>query len=217
MVNPISFFKRTTNQRIGGVCQLFAVIAFSLFGIVNIQAQNIELQAPQPRFVSETEIRGVLRDVYSNEPLQFVQVIVEQDGKTSQKLKTNELGEFVIIRSNLDTEFPTVRLKIDYLGQEVRSEELEVNVAEIEAHVDAGIALEKVVIYEPQGNGENTSCRMPVHKGIHCGKPNASLEVRATKRTIRPIQASAYVSSIYRPLDEWLMMNYSEIHHSGRW
>ncbi len=200
------FFKPTQLKGIRLLNHIAIVFFLVLMGLGSLRAQNGEPQQPKLKSANPTEVKGILKDVFSDEPLQFVWLTVEQEGINRFKLNTNELGEFVIPFSKLDQSVPTFTLILKVLGKEVRSSTLEIGDVDIVVQVDAGIQLNDIPMLAFGPIGHRSWGWTPVEP-----------EVIVYRRSLESITPAPYVSSIYRPLDEWLMMNSSEINLSERW
>ena len=184
------------------------VCAFGLevWGISTVEAQSVEgriasLNSPEVlkevigEDSSRLQVKGLVKDVFTQQPVGFVTIKLIQNGVVVGGALTDEEGRFAfdILKSELDGDF--YDLKMTYLGRERIDENLNVDVKEVAYLIDPGVELEGIEIVERGGwiTGDIITV------GAVC-----SFETFDNK-------------ILYRPLDEWLMMNNSEIHHSGRW
>lgn len=196
----------------------FFLLAFLLafgweaWGISKAQAQRLEpsletLRDPDGlrravRDTSEIVITGIVEDVYTREPVPFARVSVYQNGELIEGALTNAEGRFSISVERGRLSGSTYDLQLYHEGRIRWDSKIALDVREFKYLIDASLLLEDVAITERVAWewGGYVVGELVVYPSIG-GRPGFMLDG----------------GSLYRPLDEWLMMHSSEIHHSGRW
>lgn len=140
-------------------------------------------------------VKGEVLDIYDFSPVLGVQVTILQNGNSIFQTFTNLDGQFEVSipKSIFDSE--NYDLELSYLGRSRINEGIRLDVEYVSYLIDAGIQLPSVSITE----NRNILQGVVIEMGM--------LTMRFSFET----------KTLYRPLDEWLMMNFSEIHLSKRW
>jgi hypothetical protein len=108
----------------------------------------------------------------------------------------------------------SLRLVISFLGRTISEIPLPQGHAEVALVVSASMELDPIEIWSEEENWGITDCPsvMP-----YCGKPPVTMSSLEVAKVRCVIGFRREPELLYRPLDEYLMMHSSEIHHNGRW
>lgn len=185
------------------------VMAFGLevWGISTLQAQIVQpavealqmgqnLESALQDSSKQIRIQGIVQDVYTREPVAMASVAAYQGNNFIIGTLTNAEGKFELVIPKSAILRDTFDLHLSYLGKTRKDVGIHSDIREFAYLIDASMFLEGVSIQgrtEPWVVGVLISPRMANVPGLYNEK------------------------SLYRPLDEWLMMHNSEVHHSGRW
>ena len=177
---------------------LICVLLMGMLEAGKVVAQN----SKQP-----TQFRGVVVDSISREPVESVSVSIRRGDIIKQTTITNENGEFSFSLSN-DNIRPDV--VISYCGKVTWFLDANFESPSVYFSIATGIELDDCPIWEFQKREDSDffcGSRWMEETTLTSSRTNCKWN---TERRPEGIEIS-------RPLDEWLMMNHSEIHHSGRW
>jgi hypothetical protein len=185
---------------------------FEVWGLSQVQAQKLQplleamrdtakLDAAINDHLRESNVlRGKVVDVYTREPVQFARVRVYIEDKMLAETMSDEAGRFELSFPKNARNSEGYELRLLYLGQERRDHIVGVDVAEFSYLIDASQMIEGIEINE-RIYPWSVDPIFSISKGTLVGMLAMTMEDR----------------SFYRPLEEWLIMNFSEIHPSGRW
>lgn len=189
------------------------VLAFVLvFGVEVWGVSEVEAQTVQPEIeklqtsgvlagalqdsATVFRISGKVEDVYTREPVMQARVSVYQAGKLIDGGWTREDGSFSIEIPKSSMVGDTFDLQLYHNGKIRWDSGIPSDLREFQYLIDAARLMDEIAIHE---------------------KVNWYLMGGLQYITGRMIQPLGNTRSLYRPLDEWLMMNFSEINHTGRW
>ena len=198
--------------------RLFAlafVMTFGLevFGFSRADAQTLQptVEALRDTLSSEKSatailgdsivLQGKVQDVYTREPVAYAHVMAYAGDSLLAGTLSDEQGRFQLSFPQEKLTAATYELRLRYQGRERRDADVKRGTTELFYLIDASHMMEGITVTE-----------------------------QTQPFVIDPISFTSYSSitgmlvyhstgsrTISRPLDEWLMMNFSEIHHSGRW
>ncbi|MFN8393911.1 MAG: hypothetical protein U0176_04485 [Bacteroidia bacterium] len=190
------------------------VMAFGweVWGLSTLQAQRLEesreeLRKPETMRqalvdTGEVVITGLVEDVYTREAVPFARVSAYQNGELLEGAMTDAEGRFRIVVERERFKGATYDLQLYHEGRIRWDSKIALDIREFKYLIDASIMLEGVPI---TANLSWDSFRDVV--GI----------LTYWRSNCKWGDLNPSGAELYRPLDEWLMMHSSEIHHSGRW
>lgn len=190
------------------------VMAFGweIWGISTVQAQQLEESREELRKhetmrqalvdTGEVVITGLVEDVYTREAVPFARVSVYQNGELMEGAMTDAEGKFRIAVERERFTGATYDLQLYHEGRIRWDSKIHLDIRDFKYLIDASIMLEGVPI---TANLSWNSFRDVV----------GTLTYWRSNCKWGDLNPSG--AELYRPLDEWLMMHSSEIHHSGRW
>jgi hypothetical protein len=190
---------------------LVAAFGWEVFGFTAAQAQTVQpaiaaLQDPQILraaldSLSETEVvlYGRVEDVYTREAVAYAHLMAYEGDTLLCGTLSDAEGNFVLRFPKDKLKGEQYDLRLRYLGRERRDHGVHRDATEFLYLVDASMMVDGMAIVADRQHG------FLVGDLIY---------QRLSFPQYNPTQAS---KTLYRPLDEWLMMHYSEIHHGGRW
>ena len=150
---------------------------------------------------------GHVLDVYTREPIEFAHVAANDGDKFLAGTLSDADGRFELHFPKALVKDGSYQLKLRYQGREREDRDMKVVIQEMVYLIDGSEMIKGITL---EGNARNTDWFGHLTGAI-------------VSRTICNIGRGTNIhgfgesKSIDRPLDEWLMMNFSEIHHSGRW
>jgi hypothetical protein len=173
------------------------------------QSQNLKATI-NPRNAKEVVLSGLVLDVYTREPVFGAIVGAFDNGKQLANATTDEEGKFELRMQRKAIEGENYVLRLNYFGREREDREISILSNEILYLIDAsreieGVQITSKVVWEVDP---------PIIMGDTFTDVDHYLMGQTTCVITNPISNKG---PLFRPLDEWLMMNFSEIHHSGRW
>ncbi len=186
---------------------------FEVWGLSQVQAQILQPSLEAMRDTAKLDaainghlresiiLRGKVADVYTRDPVQFARVRVYIEDKMLAETLSDEAGRFELSFPKIVRNSEGYELRLLYLGQERRDHIGRVDVAEFSYLIDASQMMEGIEINEKIYPWSVDPIFNVTNKGTFLGMLAMTLED----------------SNFYRPLEEWLIMNFSEIHPSGRW
>ncbi|MBL0017575.1 MAG: hypothetical protein IPP17_14355 [Bacteroidetes bacterium] len=190
------------------------VLAFVLvFGVEVWGVSEVDAQTVQPE-VEKLQSSGVLagalqdsakvfrisgkvEDVYTREPVMQARVSVYQGGKLIDGGWTREDGSFSIEIPKTSMVGDTFDLQLYHNGKIRWDSGIPSDLREFQYLIDAARLMDEIAIRDRSVQYIVGDLRYVTVGMIH--------------------QSVGSTRSLYRPLDEWLMMNFSEINHTGRW
>jgi hypothetical protein len=183
------------------------VFGVEVWGISEVEAQTVqpEIEKLQTSGVLEAAVRdsaavirlsGKVEDVYTREPVMQARISVYQAGKLIDGSWSKEDGTFSIEIPSGSLVGDTFDLQLYHNGKIRWDSGIHRDLREFHYLIDASRMLERVSIQE-------TSDRYLLGGMTYVVGMSIS---RTWEGKI-----------LSRPLDEWLMMNFSEINHTGRW
>lgn len=196
---PLAYLKKV-------VFALTLVFGLEAWGISHAQAQTLQPAVDALRFQdnlaaalqdtsNELRIVGTIQDVYTRESVMHASVVLYHRGEPIQGTLSNSEGKFELVVQKDDLSEGVFDLHLSYLGKTREDKGIKADFHEFLYLIDASQFLPTVEI---EGRANSMILGELVYVGI-----------------LNP--AIGEDRQIYRPLDEWLMMNFSEIHHDGRW
>jgi hypothetical protein len=189
------------------------VFGLEVWGISSAEAQTVQpavdllqkqenLEAAVQSSADEIRIRGKVMDVYTREPVQYAHVMILEDGQLLKGTLTDEDGRFELMIEKETLKGDTFDLHLSYLGKTRKDKGLRKDLREFIYLIDASQMMEGLAINSGDWIPDDPYLMGDI---ISLG---LSTDVRGYYSNNK---------ALFRPLDEWLMMNFSEIHHSGRW
>ncbi len=191
--------------------RLFAlafVLTFGLevFGFSRADAQTLQptvealrdtLSSEQPTTAilgDSIVLHGKVQDVYTREPVAYAQVMAYAGDSLLAGTLSDEQGRFQLSFPQEKLSAATYELRLRYQGRERSDSDVKRGTTELFYLIDASRMMEGITVTE-------------------------QIDFSSDYRSIVGMLAYNITDSrtLTRPLDEWLMMNFSEIHHSGRW
>ncbi len=201
------------------------VVAFGLevWGVSPAIAQSVtpsvqSLKDPRTlQFLLQTPnkedivLRGKVADVYTREPIVAAQVMAFDGERLLSGVVSDTGGNFELRIAKGTLVEETYQLRLRYLGRERRDHEIARDVTEFLYLIDASMAIEGITVSDQLLVDEISVL------GGACITTVTTPTLRdRTWRTVT-CRGAFEERSLYRPLDEWLMMHNSEIHLEGRW
>lgn len=206
-------FYRFPVQRV----RLFLMAFVAAFGLEILGLNGDTLEAST--FPSETEliekgfeygdsirVHGKVLSVIDNEPLMYVTVLARMGEEVISATMSDVDGNFELSVPKEKVESGEYDLVIRYLGRERIEEGMRKDVEELVLFIDNSYALASVAMHA----FHSPTDRYGDNIGIFEVEPECHL-VGLTYTSFEQLP------HFYRPMDEWLMMNFSEINHAGRW
>ncbi len=200
------------------------VMAFGLevWGISQADAQTVQpsiesLKKPDNlRFAlnipkaTDIVLIGKVVDVYTQEPVQGAQVMAFDGALLLAGTMSDTAGNFELRIPKEAFTGDSYQLRLRYMGRERRDHEIQRDVREFIYLIDASQMVDGITISASSYDDDKWG-------GTLVGEIISILPERNISGS-RSLNGPTYgKESLYRPLDEWLMMHNSEIHHSGRW
>jgi hypothetical protein len=184
------------------------VFGVEVWGVSKVEAQTVqpEIEKLQSSDVlatavldsnSHLRISGKVEDVYTREPVMQARVSVYQAGKLIDGAWSKEDGSFSIEIPNDSLVGDTFDLQLYHNGKIRWDAGIFRDLREFHYLIDASRLMDEVAIHEKVNWYLMGDLQYITGGMIH-----------------QPVGSTR---SLYRPLDEWLMMNFSEINHTGRW
>jgi hypothetical protein len=199
----------------------FFLLAFVLvFGLEALGVSHAEAQKTKPVIESlrkpqrlrsavqdtskEIQLKGRILDVYTQEPVPFVRVAVYEGDRLVKGVLSDTAGRFEFNLPKSDLHETTYDIKISHHGRERLDTGIGHDIKELLYLVDAAYSISGLEVM-----GSRSISLL--------GETSMGLMIMDPKTIAAYSISSRDRATLYRPLDEWLMMNHSEIHHSGRW
>lgn len=197
--------------------RMFVMAFVAAFGLGFFGISGNELEASGLSGLSETEmvladsergdslrVRGKVLSVIDNEPLMYVTVLARKEGEVIAGTMSDAEGNFELVVSKDKLINGGYDLVIRYLGRERVEEKVQQDVNELVLFIDNSFTLASVPMYS--------------ESLTWYGDEIGIIEVRPERHLVGLTYTSFdQLPPFYRPMDEWLMMNFSEINHTGRW
>jgi hypothetical protein len=187
------------------------VFGLEVWGISRAQARTVQpavdnlknpenLQAAVQDTATEIIIKGKVVDVYTREPVEMAQIILYQKGSLVKGTFTDEEGKFEIKLPKDTLSMEDFDLHLHYMGKTRTDLQIASDAREFLYLIDASGMIDGIAIAEPRIWEEDN-----ILLGQLITESSCSLGLQAPGRTL------------FRPLDEWLIMNLSEIKPVSRW
>lgn len=187
---------------------LIAAFGWSILGISDLDAQSLPTPRPakiKPIAASPLALRGIVREQYSHDPLQGVQITAIRQGTLGGTAISDSTGHFELPLSPDFLKKGPYDLQLHYFGLLYTEPQVQPDIAELAITVDMSIDLPAIPLTSTipvSRDPETTTGVVMVVGNIH-------------HVTLAPLDYHPD-KYLYRPLDEWLMMHNSEINHTGR-
>ena len=160
--------------------------------------------------VTDVVLIGKVLDVYTQDPVVGAQVMAYDGALLLAGAMSDTAGNFELRIPKEALTGDTYQLRLRYMGRERRDHEIQRDVREFIYLIDASQMIDGITISASRYDDDKWG-------GTLVGEIISIHPVRNISG-IRSLNSPTYgKESLYRPLDEWLMMHHSEIHHSGRW
>lgn len=160
--------------------------------------------------VTDVVLIGKVLDVYTQAPVEGAQVMAYDGALLLAGTMSDTAGNFELRIPKEAFVGDTYQLRLRYMGRERRDHEIQRDVREFIYLIDASQMIDGITILASSYDDDKWG-------GTLVGEIIPILPVRNISG-IRSLNSPTFgKESLYRPLDEWLMMHHSEIHHSGRW
>lgn len=205
-----------------------ASFGFQVWGFSSAEAQNMELnvkvlqteegmnrviEAEKNADASEIRLRGRVLDTFTDEPVELASLRVYENGRFITKTYSDEEGRFCLVIPKDRFQGDSYDLQISYLGLTRTEEAIPHDTPEMIAYIDVGYTMDVVQIHarRPSVLGTGMTGTVTLAGNTIMGISDRTGPLISVSGAIHDGRA------FYRPMDEWLMMHSSEIHHSGRW
>lgn len=151
----------------------------------------------------EVVVTGLVEDVYTREAVPFARVSVYQNGELLEGALTDAEGRFRIVVDRERFMGPTYDLQLYHQGRIRWDSKINMDIRDFKYLIDASVMLEgfPITANKSPWDYDDPIVGSLIYSSIICTWGHHS----------------SSGAGLYRPLDEWLMMHSSEIHHSGRW
>jgi hypothetical protein len=156
---------------------------------------------------NEVVLRGRVLDVYTREPVAYANVMAFSAGKLVSGTLSDTAGDFELRFPKQSIQGETYQLRLRYQGREREDLDITADIRSFVYLIDASFMVEGLEVQEMRS-------RFEWEDPIIMGQLITTTECDFSWRSL---PSTGTTKALYRPLDEWLMMNNSEIHHSGRW
>lgn len=205
---PFPLLAKFPAERIRLFLVAFVVVfGLEVWGIPVAEAQTVQSAVDSLKLVGnlisaiqdssrEWHLKGKVEDVYTREPVAYAMVAVYEGEHFIQGTTTEEDGTFDLTVTKDSLHLATFDLHLSYLGKIRKDVGISSDHREFLYLIDASRMMDGIIIADEeymQLTGVVMITRYGVENKFY---PDGDL---------------------YRPLDEWLMMHNSEIHHNGRW
>ena len=187
---------------------LFAVVMFTLFcGPLFASGTSALAQGDSIR------LSGQVISSNDLEPVGYAVVWARVEGRIIASGLTDENGEYELMVPAAEIHTLDFDLAVRYLGEEVVAVGLNKNSPGVDFRINDFYELESQYILG----------WLELRDPGPCGGPGPECVIGPRKKDPRSIACGARMMrgtekpALYRPMDEWLMMNHSEINHTGRW
>ena len=137
----------------------------------------------------------------------YVTVLAKQDGEVIAGVMSDAEGYFELKIPTAKILSGSYDLVFRYLGRERVERDVAKDIKEIVFIMDNSFVMDNQLI-----TANHSLMDTDIGIGVVTG-------TGLVKRNIvgRLVEGFHQMQNFYRPMDEWLMMNYSEIQHTGRW